>query len=65
MSSQRNVSFPQLLQINEHEVHRIRHHLSPAGQDRVEYGEEQQLGTGSASLGKNMEKVIVSELIVN
>ena len=32
---------------------------------RVEYGEEQQLGTGSASLGKNMEKVIVSELIVN
>ena len=65
MSSQRNVSFPQLLQVNEHEVHRIRHHLSPAEQDRVEYGEEQQLGTGSASLGKNMEKVIVSELIVN
>ena len=32
---------------------------------RVEYGEEQHLGTGSASLVKNMEKVIVSELIVN
>ena len=31
---------------------------------RVEYGEEQQLGTGSASLGKNMEKVIVSELLL-
>ena len=28
--------FPQLLQVIGHDIHRIRHHPSPAGQDSVE-----------------------------
>ena len=38
---QRNVSFPQLLQVIGHDMHRIIHHPSPAGQDNVEGGVEQ------------------------
>ena len=41
MSPKRNVSFPQLLQVIGHDIHRIRHHHSPAGQDSVEGGVEQ------------------------
>ena len=41
MSPKRNVSFPQLLQVIGHDMHRIRHHPSPAGQDNVEEGVEQ------------------------
>ena len=33
--------FPQLLQVIGHDIHRIRHHHSPAGQDSVEGGVEQ------------------------
>ena len=33
--------FPQLLQVNGRDIHRIRHHPSPAGQDNVEEGVEQ------------------------
>ena len=49
MSPKRNVSFPQLLQIIVHDMHRIRHHPSPAGQDNVEGAEEQQLGQNQST----------------
>ena len=49
MSPKRNVSFPQLLQVIGHDMHRIRHHHSPAGQDDVEGGEEQQLGQNQST----------------
>mgnify|MGYP001412119864 CR=1 FL=1 len=55
----------------------LSHHCLPEEGLHVEEGQEQQLGhiypvdkeqqlgKGSAGLGKNMEKVIVSELILN
>ena len=65
MSPQRNVSFPQLLQVNGHEVRRIKHHLSPAGKDNVECGEEQQLGQNHLTCGYSMGCIDFSEIIQN
>ena len=62
MSPQRNVSFPQLFQVTGHEVHRIRHHLSPAGQDSIECGEEQQLGQNHLTCGYSMGCIDFSQL---
>ena len=48
---------PQSLQFQEESIE-SHHHNAPVDK-------EPQLGKGSAGLGKNMEKVIVSELILN
>ena len=39
------------LQVKRQEVHKIRHHLSPEGQDIVEGGVEQQLGWDQLTCG--------------
>ena len=65
MSPKRNVSFPQLLQVIGHDMHRIRHHPSPAGQDNVEGGEEQQLGQNQSTCRQSKGCIDFSEPIQN
>ena len=65
MSPKRNVSFPQLLQVIGHDMHRIIHHPSPAGQDNVEGGEEQQLGQNQSTCRQSKGCKDFSEPIQN